>query len=194
MTIVTQGGAPATKVNAAAAANGPRVVTPEKPASNITADMVQQQLVEHPVATQRSDAGQTEAAPSLDPAASADGSNAGALNGIISSNVPALAAPEIRPERSGPVRVGGNVKEPRLISRVMPEYPLVAKEAGIQGDVVIRTTIDAKGNVVNVQIVSGPQMLRGPALAALRRWRYQPSTLNGQPIAVQMLVTIKFSR
>ena len=100
VTIVTQGGAPAAKVNAAAEASGlgPRVVTPEKPASNITADMVQQQLVEHPVATQRSDAGQTDAAPSLDPASSSDSSNAGALNGIVSSTVPTLAAPEIRPE------------------------------------------------------------------------------------------------
>ncbi len=75
----------------------------------------------------------------------------------------------------------------------MPEYPLVAKQAGIQGDVVVKTTIDQKGNVVDMQIVSGPAMLRGPALAALRRWRYEPSTLNGQPISVQMLVTIKFS-
>ena len=80
---------------------------------------------------------------------------AGALNGIV-SNAPTLAAPEIKPEGDGSIKVGGNVKEPRLLSRVMPEYPLVAKEAGIQGDVVIKTTIDAKGNVVNVQIVVGP--------------------------------------
>jgi TonB family protein len=127
----------------------------------------------------------------LDAAPAADSANAGALSGIVSSNVAAPAAPEIQPE--GPVKVGGNVKEPRLISRAMPEYPLVAKQAGIQGDVVVKTTIDQKGNVVNMQIASGPAMLRGPALAALRRWRYEPSTLNGQPISVQMSVTIKFS-
>jgi hypothetical protein len=46
---------------------------------------------------------------------------------------------------------------------------------------------------VNMQVVSGPAMLRGPALTALRRWKYEPSTLNGQPTEVQMLVTIKFS-
>ena len=103
----------------------------------------------------------------------------------------APAAPELRQE--GPIKVGGNVKEPRLISRVMPEYPVVAKQANIQGDVVVKTTIDLKGNVVDMKIVSGPAMLRGPALAALRRWRYEPSMLDGQPIAVQMLVTIKFS-
>jgi TonB family protein len=192
--IVTQSNAPAVTVSAgsSASSSGPHVV--ERQNSKITDDMVKQQLGMHPVAPQRSGAGPTDAAPAVDAAPAADSSGTGALSGIISSNVAAPAAPEIRPDTDGPVKVGGNVKEPRLVSRAMPEYPLVAKEAGIQGDVVMKTTIDAKGNVVNVQVVSGPQMLRGPAMAALRRWRYEPSTLNGQPIAVQMLVTIKFSR
>jgi TonB family protein len=192
--IVAQSNAPAATVSASSSASGsgPRVV--ERQNSKITDDMVKQQLDVHPVAPQRSGAGQTDAAPAVDAAPAADSSGTGALSGIISSNVAAPAAPEIRPDTDGPLKVGGNVKEPHLVSRAMPEYPLVAKQAGIQGDVVMKTTIDAKGNVVNVQVVSGPQMLRGPAMAALRRWRYEPSTLNGQPIAVQMLVTIKFSR
>ena len=192
--IVAQSNAPAATVSASSSASGsgPRVV--ERQNSKITDDMVKQQLDVHPVAPQRSGAGQTDAAPAVDAAPAADSSGTGALSGIISPNVAAPAAPEIRPDTDGPVKVGGNVKEPHLVSRAMPEYPLVAKEAGIQGDVVMKTTIDAKGNVVNVQVVSGPQMLCGPAMAALRRWRYEPSTLNGQPIAVQMLVTIKFSR
>ena len=192
--IVTQSTAPAATVSASSSASGsgPRVV--ERQNSKITDDMVRQQLDVHPVAPQRGGAGQTDAAPAVDVAPAADSSGTGALSGIISPNVAAPAAPEIRPDTDGPVKVGGNVKEPHLVSRAMPEYPLVAKEAGIQGDVVMKTTIDAKGNVVNVQVVSGPQMLRGPAMAALRRWRYEPSTLNGQAIAVQMLVTIKFSR
>ena len=102
-----------------------------------------------------------------------------------------LKAPEIRQE--GPLRIGGNVKEPQLLSHVMPQYPLTAKEAGIQGDVVIQTTVDEHGNVVNMKVVSGPMMLRQPALEALKRWKYAPSTLNGQPISVQMSVTIKFN-
>jgi TonB family protein len=162
-----------------------------KPASNLAPGMVKNAGEDHPVAPQRGDADQAVQAPSLDAAPAGDSSNSGALSGIVSSNVAAPAAPELQPE--GPAKVGGIVKEPRLVSRVMPEYPLVAKQAGIQGDIVVKTTIDPKGNVVNMQVVSGPAMLRGPALAALRRWKYEPSTLNGQPIAVQMLVTIKFS-
>jgi TonB family protein len=168
---------------------GPRIVP--KPASNLAPGTIKGASEARPVSTQRSDADQAVQAPSLDAASADNPSNAGALSGIVSSNVAAPAAPELQQE--GAVKVGGNVKEPRLVTRVMPDYPLVAKQAGIQGDVVVKTTIDEKGNVVNMQIVSGPALLRGAALAALRRWRYEPSTLNGQPISIQMLVTIKFS-
>jgi TonB family protein len=167
---------------------GPRIIP--KPASNLAPGTIKGASENHPLSTQRGDADQA-VAPSLDAASAQDSSNAGALSGIVSSNVAAPAAPELQQE--GPVKVGGNVKEPRLVNRVMPEYPLVAKQAGIQGDVVVKTTIDDKGSVVNMQVVSGPALLRGAALAALRRWKYEPSTLNGQPISVQMLVTIKFS-
>jgi TonB family protein len=181
---------PSIVVNANDSPNeGPRIVP--KPASNLAPGAVKGASQQHPVSTQRSDGDQAVQAPSLDAAPGEGSANAGALSGIVSSNVAAPAAPEIQQE--GPVKVGGNVKEPRLVSRVMPEYPLVAKQAGIQGDVVVKTTIDEKGNVVNMQIVSGPAMLRGAALAALRRWKYEPSTLNNQPISVQLLVTIKFS-
>jgi TonB family protein len=168
---------------------GPRIIP--KPASNLAPGTIKGASENHPLSVQRGDADQTVQAPSLDAASAQDSSNAAALSGIVSSNVAAPAAPELQQE--SPVKVGGNVKEPRLVTRVMPEYPLVAKQAGIQGDVVVKTTIDDKGSVVNMQIVSGPALLRGAALAALRRWKYEPSTLNGQPISIQMLVTIKFS-
>jgi TonB family protein len=143
----------------------------------------------HPVAAQRADAGGPGAAPALE----LDGGSSGnALSGLVAGNDgSSLKAPEIKQE--GPVRVGGNVKEPQLLSHVMPAYPLTAKEAGIQGDIVIQTTVDEHGNVVNMKVVSGPMMLRGPALEALKRWKYAPSTLNGQPISVQMSVTVKFN-
>ncbi len=115
-----------------------------------------------------------------------------ALSGLVPTNDgSSLKAPELRVE--GPVRVGGDVREPQVITRVLPNYPLAAKQAGIQGDVVIQTTVDQKGNVINMKLVSGPMMLRQPAMDALKRWKYAPSTLNGQAISVQMLVTLKFS-
>jgi TonB family protein len=193
---VIPSGTPAVTVSAAASNSSSaagKTTSPVKPSVSRIASMMNGATAEHPVAAQRSGTSTPDAAPSLDGAAGAEGSSANALPGVISSsNVAPPAAPEIRPE--GPVVTGGHVAEPRLLYRAMPVYPLNAKEAGIAGDVVIKTTIDQKGGVMDMHVVSGPLMLRQAALDALRRWKFEPSKLNGQPISVQMLVTIKFSR
>jgi len=133
-----------------------------------------------------------EAAPVVVAPAESD-VNSAALSGISSSpRVPALPPPTIQPE--GPVKIGGDVKEPRLISSVLPVYPLAARQTGVEGEVIVNTTIDKNGSVVGVHVISGPPLLRQAALDALRRWKYDPSRLNGQPVAVEMQVTIKFRR
>jgi protein TonB len=60
--------------------------------------------------------------------------------------------------------------------------------------VVVDTAIDAAGNVTTTKVISGPAMLRQAAVDALRRWKYSPATLNGEPIAVHITVTINFHR
>jgi periplasmic protein TonB len=145
----------------------------------------------HPVSAQRADASGADAdAPSIDPGAVAATPDAPLSVVPSSDNVAAPPPPDLSPE--GAVKVGGEVKEPRLITFKQPDYPLVAKQAHIQGDVVIETQIDKAGNVIHMKAISGPVMLRQPALDALRRWKYAPSTLNGQPTAIEMMVTLKF--
>lgn len=186
---VIPSGAPAVTVSAAAS----KTNSPVKQAVSKIASLLNGATPEHPVSAQKSDSSAPDAAPSLDGAPGMENSNANALPGVISSSDVAVpAAPEIRPE--GPVVIGGHVAEPRLVYRAMPVYPLNAKQAGIAGDVVVKTTIDQKGSVVDMHVMSGPLMLRQAALDALRRWKFEPSKLDGQPISVQMLVTIKFSR
>jgi TonB family protein len=128
-------------------------------------------------------------APVLDPAALA-GDQPAELPGIVSPNSALPLSPRVAPE--GPVRVGGLVKQPKLISSTTPTYPIMAKQAHIQGDVVIDTLIDKNGNVSHVKGVSGPSILRQAALDALSRWKFEPSQLDGQPVEVEVLVTIKF--
>ena len=70
----------------------------------------------------------------------------------------------------------------------------MARETGIEGEVVVDTTISETGKVTTMKVLSGPAVLRQSALDALRQWKYAPSMLNGQPIPVQMTVTIKFHR
>jgi TonB family protein len=193
---VIPSGVPAVTVSAGASnatAAAAKTNSPVKQAVSKIASMLNGATPEHPVAAQRTGSSTPDAAPSLDGAPGTEGSNVNALPGVISSaNIAAPVAPEVRPE--GPVVIGGKVAEPKLIYRAMPVYPLNAKEAGIAGDVVIKTTIDQKGGVVDMHVISGPLMLRQAALDALRRWKFEPSKLDGQPIAVQMQVTIKFSR
>ena len=78
------------------------------------------------------------------------------------------------------------------IVQTRPEYPALARQAHIQGKVELDAVLDEHGNVVEMKIVSGPPVLYQAALDALKKWKYEPTYLNDQPIAVQMLVTISF--
>ncbi len=66
-------------------------------------------------------------------------------------------------------------------------------QAHIQGQVPIDAILDEQGNVVEVNVVSGPHLLYQTAVDALKKWKYEPTNLNGQPLAVQMIVTITFT-
>jgi protein TonB len=175
-----------TKTPAPSANRQPVAAKPSAP--GVTTAMVSSSLTARPTTSTRGDEGQADQAPTLDPAAAA--ANPGALAGIAPASAASLPSPEMRPE--GAVKIGGNVKEPKLISSVMPQYPLAARASGQQGDVVVETTIDKSGSVVRMHVVSGPTSLRSAAMEALRRWKYDPSRLDGEPVEVQMLVTIKF--
>jgi TonB family protein len=114
----------------------------------------------------------------------------GELPGVGSSSIAVPPPPGAAPE--GSVTTGVAMKEPTLISSVLPVYPSVARQARVQGDVVVDTQIDKNGNVARMNVVSGPTMLRQAALDALRRWKYQPQELDGKPVEGELLVKIKF--
>jgi len=188
--VVVNGNAPVQTHDAQLAAN--HAAAPAKPSEpHVTPDMMSATLKAHPVSSQRAADTGSDAAPALDAMAPASASNS-ALPGIGSSDVVSPPAPEIRPE--GPTKVGGQVKEPRLLASTLPIYPALAKQSNTQGDVVIKATIDKNGRVAHMVVVSGPIALRQAATEALGRWKYEPSKLNGQPVDVQILVTIKFHR
>jgi TonB family protein len=145
----------------------------------------------HPVSSQRAEgSGDADSAPALDAGAASDAENDG-LQGIGASSA---AIPQPTAPPPGPVRIGGQIKPPRLIFSALPIYPSVAKQAGIEGDVVVDASIDKTGHVVATKVIAGPLMLRQAAVDALRQWKYEPSLLNGEPIAMQTRVTIRFHR
>jgi periplasmic protein TonB len=176
------------KASAPSANHSPAAPVAKQPAPGVTSDMVSTALTSRPTTWTRGSEGQADQAPVLDAGASAAG--ASALPGISAPSAASLPPPTMQPE--GPLKIGGNVKEPKLINSVAPVYPTSARSSAIQGDVVVDTTIDKTGKVVKMHVVSGPLMLRGSALDALKRWKYEPSSLDGEPVEVQMQVTIKF--
>jgi protein TonB len=104
------------------------------------------------------------------------------------------AAESPRPaEKSGVVRVGGDIKEPRKIRDVPPVYPAVARAAGVQGIVIVEATVDPYGAVADAHVLRGVPELNEAALDAVRQWTYTPTLLGGVPVSVVMTVTIVFS-
>jgi protein TonB len=118
----------------------------------------------------------------------------GVLGGILGGNrqiVPPPPPPPAR-ARTGPYRVGGKVQAPRLIHSVQPVFPILAKQARIQGTVQIDSVIDERGNVTQMRVVTGNPLLVPAAFDAVKEWKYQPTLLNGTPISVEMVVTVQF--
>jgi periplasmic protein TonB len=149
----------------------------------------------HPTtAVHSADGDSTAAAPAVGGSALPGGQGiALSLSEATPSNLaPPPPSPQAGPE--GPVMVGGDVKPPQLISSVAVEYPEIARQAGVQGSVVVRILIDKTGSVTEAHALSGPILLRDSAVKALRQRKYAPSKLDGHPISVEMLVTIQFRR
>jgi protein TonB len=64
---------------------------------------------------------------------------------------------------------------------------------GLSGDVELTLQVGADGKVKDVQVRSGNPVLAGAAAQSARLWRYEPSTLDGKPVASSVEVTVKFS-
>jgi periplasmic protein TonB len=129
------------------------------------------------------------------PGGVAGGSMGGVIGGVIGgvmTKVPIapLAPKENKPK--APVRVGGRVKEPKLMRRVDPMYPALAKQVHLQGSVLIEAILDEQGNVTELRVISGPALLIQAAIDAVRLWKYEPTYLNEQAVPVQLNVTVTF--
>ncbi len=103
------------------------------------------------------------------------------------------ASPDVEPVRSvRRVRVGGDIREPLKVRHVDPVYPPLALAARVEGAVVLQCVITTGGTVSEITIVSGHVLLKDAAAAAVSRWRYRPTLLNGEPVSVILTVTVSF--
>ena len=99
--------------------------------------------------------------------------------------------PPVEPE--GPIRVGGDVAPPVKITSPPPQYTEIARKARVQGVVIVEAIIDKQGNVTNVKVLKGlPMGLDSAAADAVKKWKFEPATLNGKPVAVIYNLTVNF--
>ncbi len=91
------------------------------------------------------------------------------------------------------VHLSESVAEGLVVKKVAPVYAPLARQARIQGRVVLKVRISKSGDVVKLQLVSGHPMLAPAAIEAVKQWRYQPYLLNGEPVEVETNVTVNFT-
>jgi protein TonB len=100
--------------------------------------------------------------------------------------------PPPAPPPQQPFRLHSGIEPPRKIVNVEPLYPPLAQAARQQGVVILETVIDAQGAVETVRVLRGYPLLDQAAVDAVKRWRFTPARLNGQPVPVVMTVTVNF--
>jgi TonB family protein len=89
-------------------------------------------------------------------------------------------------------RVPPDAMAQHIVHRVIPEYPEYARQAGVQGTVVLDTVVSREGAVTQMKLVSGPYVLSQAAMDAVRWWRYEPYFVKGQPATVETTVAVDF--
>ncbi len=118
----------------------------------------------------------------------------GVLGGVLGGALKGIAAPAV-PIAEGPrkpVRVGGEVKQPKLIYGPDPAYPVLAVQSRISGVVVIDAIIDEHGNVTAERALSGQPLLIQAALDAVAKRKYEPTVLDGEPTPIDLRVEVSF--
>ena len=117
------------------------------------------------------------------------GQMGGVIGGIISSTP--VAVPKVAtPTR---VRVSQGVTQGLLIRKVQPNYPPLARQARIQGQVLLAAEISKDGSIENLHLISGHPMLAPAAIEAVKQWKYKPYILNGEPVEVETQITVNFT-
>jgi len=132
------------------------------------------------------------------------GVTGGVLGGFLAANIRALdlaeplpppplpaAAP---PALTAPIRIGGDVREPKVVKLVPPVYPHLAQVARVSGTVILEATLTVEGTVDEIRVITGHPLLIDAAIACVKQWQYEPTYLNSTPVAVILTAKVTFNR
>src|SRR6202521_2353844 len=118
------------------------------------------------------------------------GGSMGGVMGSILGSTPVAVPRVATPQR---VRVSQGVTSGLLIRKIQPAYPPLARQARIQGSVLLQAEISKEGTIENLRLISGHPMLAPAAIEAVKQWKYKPYILNGEPVEVETQITVNFT-
>jgi periplasmic protein TonB len=119
--------------------------------------------------------------------------NSGLPTAVATTTAPPPPAALVPKAPDKPRVVGGDVQAAKLIRKIVPQYPPLAKQARISGTVQLTGVIAKDGSIEQLQVVSGNPLLVPAALAAVKQWLYKPTFLNGQPVEVIAPIDVIFT-
>lgn len=103
------------------------------------------------------------------------------------------ASEEVPTAPGEPIVIDETVTEPRVLTKVEPEYTEIARKARVQGMVIVQAVIREDGSVGGTKILKGlPMGLDQQAVAAIKQWVFEPATREGKPVAVYYNLTVDF--
>ena len=120
-------------------------------------------------------------------------SGAGVMDAIGMGAPPAMVVRVALPRPVGATHISSGVIAGNKLSGSSPVYPPIAKAAHVSGAVVLHAIISRRGTIQSLAVLSGPEMLRANAVAAVQDWKYKPYLLNGEPTEVDTTITVNFS-
>ena len=156
-----------------------------KPTSPTTPDNA---VLQPPLTVANNEARKPVAAPAETVEAPVLGGVSSKVPSTVISNIP-VAKPELAPK----IQVSSGVAQGLLVHQVTPHYPAPARQAHVQGTVVLQALIGKDGSVRNLHALSGPPLLTQAAVDAVKQWRYKPYFLDGQPVEAETQISVKFS-
>jgi len=120
------------------------------------------------------------------------GVEGGVIGGVLGGVVGGVLGGVVG-EIEAPVRAIGEIRAPKLVKQVDPLYPEIARQARVEGIVILEAQTDIYGRVQNIKVLRSIPLLDQAAIDAVRQWVYEPMVINGRPRGVIFTVTVRFT-
>ena len=106
-----------------------------------------------------------------------------------------IERPMLTPSGRGPIRIADvpGLKGPAVTKRVHPEHPLIARQARVEGTVILEALVDEQGRVADARVIKSIPLLDRAALDAAKQWEFTPTLINGEPVPVLVQLEMEFN-